>query len=161
MNSFLRNTIPKLYNAVPAPVAATRDALSAILQNVSETVSLLCNRMMENMGYGRERLKDIAEEEEAEEEEEAKGQQQKPAAAKEEDVKDQQQELAAAKEQLQDDEQYDTVPKIKLMHEEKRVKAFRVTGNLNKSNTEMIMANITPYINMRTKVIYSFKSETH
>ena len=159
MNSFLRNTIPKLYNAVPAPVAATRDVLSAILQNVSETASLLYNRMMENMGYGRERLKDIAEEEA--EEEEAKGQQQKPAAAKEEDVKDQQQELAAAKEQLQDDEQYDTVPKIKLVHEEKRVKAFRVTGNLNKSNTKMIMANITPYINMRAKVIYSFKSEIH
>ena len=158
MNSFFRNTIAKLYNAVPAPAAATRDALSAILQNVSETASLLYNRMMENMGYGRERLKDIAEEEA---EEEAKGQQQKTAAAKEEDVKDQQQELAAAKEQLQDDEQYDTVPKIKLVHEGKRVKAFRVTGNLNKSNTEMIMANITPYINMRTKVIYSFKSETH
>ena len=26
MNSFLRNTISKLYNAVSAPVAATRDA---------------------------------------------------------------------------------------------------------------------------------------
>ena len=35
---------------------------------------------------------------------------------------------------------------------------FRVTGNLNRSNTKMIMANITPHIEMRVKVIYSFKS---
>ena len=47
------------------------------------------------------------------------------------------------------------------MYGEKRVKEFRVTGNLNKSNTKMIMANITPHIEMRTKVIYSFKSEIH
>ena len=47
-----------------------------------ETVSLLYNRMMENMKYGRQRLKDIVEKEV---EEEAKGQQPKqkvpPAAA--------------------------------------------------------------------------------
>ena len=38
------------------------------------------------------------------------------------------------------------------------MKEFRVTGNLNNSNTKMIMANITPHIEMRVKVIYSFKS---
>ena len=38
------------------------------------------------------------------------------------------------------------------------MKQFRVTGNLNRSNTKMIMANITPHIEMRVKVIYSFKS---
>ena len=47
------------------------------------------------------------------------------------------------------------------MYEGKRVKVFRVTGNLNGANTKMIMANITPHIEMRTKVIYSFKSEIH
>ena len=41
------------------------------------------------------------------------------------------------------------------------MKEFRVTGNLNKSNTKMIMANSTPHIEMRVKVIYSFKSEVH
>ena len=51
--------------------------------------------------------------------------------------------------------------KTKLVYEGKRVKEFRVTGNLNGPNTKMIMANITPYIDMRTKVIYSFKSEIH
>ena len=65
----MRNTIS---NAVSAPVAATRDALAERLQSVRETASLLYNRMMENMGYGRERLKDIVEKEA----EEVKGQQQ-------------------------------------------------------------------------------------
>ena len=103
------------------------------------------------MGYGREKRKDIvekeAEEEEpaaAKEEEEAKGQRKGPTAAK--------------KQQQDDDERYDTVPKIKLVYERKRAKEFRMTGNLNNSNTKMIMANITPHIEMRVKVIYSFKS---
>ena len=52
----MRNAISKLYNAVSAPVAATRNVLAERLQSV------LYNRMMENMGYGQqERLKDIAE----------------------------------------------------------------------------------------------------
>ena len=74
----------------------------------------------------------------------------------------QQQGPAAAKEQQQDnDERYDTVAKIKLVYEGKRVEGFRVTGNLNNSNTKMIMDHITPHIEMRTKVIYSFKSVIH
>ena len=32
MNTFLRNTVSKLYNAVSAPVTATRDALAERLQ---------------------------------------------------------------------------------------------------------------------------------
>ena len=59
MNTFLRNTISNIYNAVSAPVAATRDALAERLPSVCDTTSLLYNRMMENMGYGQqERLKD-------------------------------------------------------------------------------------------------------
>ena len=67
MNTFLRNTISKLYNAVSTPVAAKRDALAERLQSVRETASLLYNRMVENMGYGQETLKDIAEKEAEEE----------------------------------------------------------------------------------------------
>ena len=83
INSFLRNTISKLYNTISVPAAATRDALAERLQSVRDTTSLLYNRMMENMGYGQqERLKDIVgkkakKEEElaaAKEEEEAKEQ---------------------------------------------------------------------------------------
>ena len=96
-------------------------------------------------------MKNIVEKE-AEEEEQ-------PTVTKEEEEGQWQEPAAAAKEQQQDDdEQYDTVAKIKLVREGKRVKEFRVTGNLNRSNTKMIMANITPHIEMRVKVIYSFKS---
>ena len=138
MSTFLRNTISNLYNAVSTPVAATRDALAERLQGIRETASLLYNRMMENIGYGRERLKDIVEKEA---EEEAKGKQQ------EEEV------LAAAKEQQQDDdERYDTVAKMKLVYERKHGKRFK--GNLNASNTKMITDNITPHIEMRIEVIY-------
>ena len=76
MNTFLRNTISKLYNAVSAPVTATWDALAERLRSVRDIIFFLYNRMMENMGYGQqERLKDIVEKEVEEEEQ--------PAAAKE------------------------------------------------------------------------------
>ena len=67
---------------------------------------------------------------------------------------------AAAKEHQQqdDDEQYDTVAKIKLAFEGRRVIGFRMTGNLNNPNTKMIMANVAPHIEMKVNVIYSFKS---
>ena len=58
-----------------------------------------------------------------------------------------------------DDEQYGMVPNIKLVYKRTCVIEFRVTGNLNNGNTKMIMINITPDIEMRTKVVYSFKSE--
>ena len=68
--------------------------------------------MMDNIGYGWERMEDIIEQT-AEEE---------------------------AKEQQKDDhEQYDTVPAIKLVYEGARVKEFRVTGNLNNANTKIIV----------------------
>ena len=63
-----RNTISKLYNAVSAPVAATRDALAERLQSVREAASLLYNGVMDNIGYGREILKDIIENEAEEQE---------------------------------------------------------------------------------------------
>ena len=70
----MRNQLTKLYNAVSAPVTATRDRLAERLQNASDTASLLYNRLTESMGYGQERLKEIvkkeAEEEEQQEEEE-------------------------------------------------------------------------------------------
>ena len=131
MTSWMR--ISKLYNAVSALVAATRYALAERLQSVRKTLSLLYNRMMDNIGYGRKRLKDIVEKE-AEEEE-----------AQEQDDDD---------DDDDDDEQYDTTPKIKLVYEGKRIKKFRVTRNLNGVNTRMIMANITPHIETRTKLIF-------
>ena len=52
--SWFRNTITNLYNAVSAPVAATRDAHSERLQSVRDTASLLYNRTMH---YSSETLK--------------------------------------------------------------------------------------------------------
>ena len=63
----MKNQLTKLYNAVSAPVAATRDALTERLQSVRETASLLYNRMVENIRYEQETLKDIAEKEAEEE----------------------------------------------------------------------------------------------
>ena len=60
----MENHLAKLYNAVSAPVTTTRDALAERLQSVRDIISLLYNRMMENMGYGQqETLKDIVEKE--------------------------------------------------------------------------------------------------
>ena len=70
-------------------------------------------------------------------------------------------EEAMEQQQNDSDERYGTVGKIKLVHEGKRVKIFRVTRNSNRLNTKMIMANVTPCIEMRGKVIYSFKSVTY
>ena len=67
MTSWMRNQLTKLYNAVSAPVTATRDAFAERLQGVRDTASSLYNRMMENMGYGQERLKNIVEKEAEEE----------------------------------------------------------------------------------------------
>ena len=69
----MRNQLTKLYNAVSAPVTTTRDALAKRLQSVSDTASLLYNRMMDNIEYGQERLKDIVEEEAEEEEQQEEG----------------------------------------------------------------------------------------
>ena len=55
--SWFRNTITNLYNAVSAPVAATRDALAERLQSVRDTASLLYNRTMHHIGYVQETLK--------------------------------------------------------------------------------------------------------
>ena len=59
----MKNHLTKFYNAVSAPVAATRYALAERLESVRETAFLLYNRMAENMGYGQETLKDIIEKE--------------------------------------------------------------------------------------------------
>ena len=88
MTTFLGNTISKLCNAVSAPMATTADAVTERLQGIQDTASLLYNRMMENMGYGQEKLKHIMEKETGEEEnpavaKEEEEQRQRPTAAKE------------------------------------------------------------------------------
>ena len=64
----MRDQLTKLYHAASAPLTATRDALAERLQSVRETTSLLYYRIMEDMEYGQERLKDTVEKEAGEEE---------------------------------------------------------------------------------------------
>ena len=62
-NCIVTNTISKLCDAVSASIVVTRDALAERLTSVRETSSLLYNKMMGNIEYGREILKDIIEKE--------------------------------------------------------------------------------------------------
>lgn len=52
--NYFRNAIPKLFDAVPAPMASTQDILAERMQSVRETASLLYNRMMNNTEWKRE-----------------------------------------------------------------------------------------------------------
>ena len=63
MTSDMKNQLTKLYDVVSASVTATRDGLAERLQSARETASWLYIRMIENMKYGRERLKGIVEKE--------------------------------------------------------------------------------------------------
>ena len=75
--NYFRNAISKLYDAVRAPVATTRDALAQRLQSVRDTVTLLYNRTKERLGYGGETLKDIVEDEAEKQHEEDNEEQEK------------------------------------------------------------------------------------
>ena len=46
---------------------------------------------------------------------------------------------------------------MRLIEDGRRIKTWRITSNLNQSLTDTIMWKTTPDIEMRTKVIYSFK----
>ena len=61
MLTWMKNQISKLYSAVLAPVAASRDALSERLQSFRDTAFLLYNRSMHHIGYEQETLKNIVE----------------------------------------------------------------------------------------------------
>ena len=100
----MKNQITNLYNAVSAPVAASRDALAQHLQSVHDTASLLYNRTMHHIGYGQETLKDIVKN-----------------AAKEEEEPQQQ--------TKEEEEEQETV--LELTKNGTRVKEFRITRSMN------------------------------
>ena len=59
MTSWMKNQTANLCNTVSASMTATLDALVKRLFWVCEIASLLYNRIMDNIEYGHERLKDI------------------------------------------------------------------------------------------------------
>ena len=58
MTTCMQNQIANLDNVVSAPVAARQDTLAERLHSIRETASLLFNRIIDNIEYGQERLKD-------------------------------------------------------------------------------------------------------
>ena len=67
----------------------------------------------------------------------------------------------ATEQQQYDNEQSDIVSKMKLVNKKIHIKEFRVTTNLNGTNTRINVVNHAPHMEMGTKVINSFKSENH
>ena len=146
--SWFRNTITNLYNAVSAPVAATPDALAARLEGVRESATLLYERAKQKLGYGQP-LKGIVEEQANQD------------YIGIEDIKHL---YTRAKTQPTNNriqgmrylfDEHD----MRLNEDGTRVKTWRLTKNLNLSLTDTIMRKVTPDIEMRTKVVYSFEAE--
>ena len=55
----------------------------------------------------------------------------------------------------------DLAARMDLVEEGARIRRFQITGNLNHVSTRLIMDKITPHIEMRTKVIYSFVADVY
>jgi len=55
----------------------------------------------------------------------------------------------------------DLASHIDLVEDGQRVKRFQITGNLNHVATRLIMEKLSPHIDMRVKVIYSFKADVY
>ena len=57
----MRNHIANLYNAASAPIGVRQDALAERQNRVREEFSLFYEKLMGNIGYGKQRLKDTVE----------------------------------------------------------------------------------------------------
>ena len=55
----------------------------------------------------------------------------------------------------------DLVAHIDLVENGGRVKRFEIKGNLNKVTSKLIMEKLTPHIEMRVKVLYSFSADIY
>ena len=73
----------------------------------------------------------------------------KDAAEETEDEKD-------AEAEETEEEEFDEETKIELVDDGKRVKKFKITGNLNFDLTKKIMAEIKPKVEMRTRLLHAF-----
>ena len=150
--SWLRKAISKLYDAVSAPVAATRDALTERLQGVRATVTSLYKRTKVRLGYGQaETLQNVVEE------------QARQDYVGIEDIKHLygREKTPVTDAGVEDVQYLFDGHDMRLIEDGNRVKTWRITQNLNSSLTETIMHKATPDINMRTKVVYSFECEVH
>ena len=142
--SWFRNTIAKLYAAVSAPVATTRDALSKHLGNIRSKVTNLYNKVRGHPPQ-KKTLKEIVEE---------------VAYNGVEDVKH-----MYGREKVGE---VDGVEDVRGLFDEggdgengNRIKAWRFRENLNSPLTRTVMAKITPHVDMRVVVVYSFSCDIY
>ena len=148
--SWFRNTIASLYDAVSAPVATTRDALLKRLGGIREVVTGAYNRIRGHQP--RRTLKDVVEE---------------VAYDGVQDVKH----LYERKRTEQEDEAVEDVRGLfdegdeehhdELVEDGNRVKAWRFEKSLNSPLTGVVMAKITPHVDMRVVVVYSFSCDIY
>ena len=148
--SWFRNTIANLYAAVSAPVATTRDALLKRLGDIRSTVTHYYKNVRGHQP--RRTLKDVVEE---------------VAYDGVEDVKH----LYGRKRTEQEDEAVEDVRGLfdegdaehhdELVEDGNRVKAWRFEKSLNSPLTGVVMAKITPHVDMRVVVVYSFSCDIY
>ena len=137
----------KLYDAVSAPVAATRDGVSKRLKSIRDTVTLYYNKAKELLVPQRT-LQDEVEKVAMED------------YVGMEDIKHM---YGREKERKKNTEEEGDVQYLfdghdmRLVEEGRQVKTWQITKQLNKPLTDTVMWKATPDINMRTKVVYSFK----
>ncbi|XP_057292853.1 uncharacterized protein LOC130621566 [Hydractinia symbiolongicarpus] len=151
--SWLKNAITKLYSAVSAPVAATRDALAGRLQSVRDTVRHYYNRAREQIA-GRTTLHDEIEREAREDFYDAGDIQDEYSGV--EDIKHMFPQEKNRSEGVEDIQHIFDENDTQMLEDGNRVKTWRFNKNLNQPLAEAIIQKITPYIDMRVKVVYSF-----
>ena len=143
--SWFKNAISNLYNAVSAPVAATRDAVLSRLGDIRDMVTHYYNRAR-GRRQPQKTLKDIVEEE---------------AYNGIEDVKHMYGSEKAG-------EKYKGVEDIQNLFEEEveedergRVKIWRFEKSLNSPLIRTIMTTINSHVDMRVVVVYSFSCDIY
>ena len=139
MTLYFRNAISKIYNAISAPVAATRDALTNRLKNVRDSITLLYNKTKEKIGYGQPTLYDEIEKE-----------------AKKnyieietnytgiEDIKHLYSHEKKEHQGVEDIQYIFDEHDMRLLEDGNKIKTWRLAKNLNNPLTEAIMHQITP-----------------
>ena len=149
--SWFKNAIANLYGIVSSPVAATRDALLERLGDIRGRVTNLYNKVR-----GRKTLKDIVEEVNYDGIEDVKHMFGREEAEQTDGLEDIKRMYGKARARGENDgiEEEDDEPK--LIEDGDHVKTWRFGKSLNNPLTKTVMATVTPHVDMRVVVVYSF-----
>ena len=148
--SWFRNAITNLYAAVSAPVATTCDALLKRLGGIREVVTGAYNRIR---GHRPQKtLKDVVEEVTYDGVEDVKRLYGRERAKQADEVIEDVRGLFDGGDAEHHDE---------LIEDGNRVKAWRFKKSLDSPLTRTVMVQITPHVDMRVVVVYSFSCEIY